>query len=314
MYLFGDLTLILMNLWLFLSGVVMILIGVAFMSLLERKIMSYVQYRKGPNKVGIYGILQPFSDAIKLFSKEEFKLFYSEEKLYFWVPLYMISISLISWITFPFYSNWPENVEISGMVLMCIFSLGVYYLMYMGWSSVSSYSYLGGVRSIAQTISYEVGFSMVLLSLFFFLMSSEIYEMISLQNSLIMFIVLLPLLMNWVIVMLAELNRTPFDFSEGESELVSGFNVEYSGVKFAYIFMSEYSMILFMSYLMSMMFFSKVFELVMMILIWVFSSLILMVRSFYPRFRYDLLMYLMWLDILPELIGMIIMIIMIEIY
>nr|ASM41808.1 NADH dehydrogenase subunit 1 [Stictoleptura succedanea] len=276
-----------------------ILVGVAFLTLLERKVLGYIQIRKGPNKLGLLGLVQPFSDAIKLFSKEQTFPFMSNLNLYYLCPLMNLFLSLFLWMCMPFLSvNLSFNL--SFLFFLSISSLGVYTIMLAGWSSNSNYSLLGSLRSVAQTISYEVSLSLILLSFLFLILNFNIIEMKKYQEYIWMIFFMIPLCLMWLVSSLAETNRTPFDFAEGESELVSGFNVEYSSGGFAMIFLAEYSSILFMSMLCVMMFLGG--DLILwffFIKLVLFSFFWIWVRGTLPRFRYDKLMYLAWKSYLP---------------
>nr|AYR05201.1 NADH dehydrogenase subunit 1 [Coleoptera sp. ACP-2013] len=292
-----DLLLILLT---FLVLGVCVLVGVAFLTLLERKLLGYIQMRKGPNKAGFTGVLQPFSDAVKLFSKEQTFPFVSNLNIYYFSPIFNLAFSLFLWACIPFFSVLL-NFNFSILFFLCLGSLSVYTVMLAGWSSNSNYSMLGALRSVAQTISYEVSLSLVLMSFIFFILSMNFLDFLKFQvNSWFLFICL-PLCLMWVISGLAETNRTPFDFAEGESELVSGFNVEYSSGGFAFIFMAEYSSILLMSLICCLIFmggnflsFTFFLKVNFMVFFWVW------IRGTLPRFRYDKLMYLAWKSILPS--------------
>nr|QUB07123.1 NADH dehydrogenase subunit 1 [Donacia flemola] len=279
--------------------IICILLSIAFLTLLERKILGYIQFRKGPNKVGFLGILQPFSDAIKLFSKEQMYPFMSNINLFYLSPLVNLFLALFLWLCIPFYSvNLQFNLSL--LFFLCISSLMVYSVMMVGWSSNSNYSMLGCIRSIAQTISYEVSLALILLSFIFMILSLNISDLIKFQEYSWFLFLMMPLCFMWFISSLAETNRTPFDFAESESELVSGFNVEYSSGGFAMIFLAEYGNILFMSLMCCFLFmganvFSGFFFLKLMFMMFLW----LWVRGSLPRFRYDKLMYLMWKIYLP---------------
>nr|AKF78716.1 NADH dehydrogenase subunit 1 [Teinopalpus aureus]QVO50938.1 NADH dehydrogenase subunit 1 [Teinopalpus aureus wuyiensis]AKF78729.1 NADH dehydrogenase subunit 1 [Teinopalpus aureus]AKF78742.1 NADH dehydrogenase subunit 1 [Teinopalpus aureus]AKF78755.1 NADH dehydrogenase subunit 1 [Teinopalpus aureus] len=276
-----------------------VLIGVAFLTLLERKVLGYVQIRKGPNKVGFMGILQPFSDAIKLFTKEQTFPSYSNYMPYYFSPIISFIISLMIWMLIPYYFNMI-SFSLGVMFFLCCTSVGVYTVMIAGWSSNSNYSLLGGLRAVAQTISYEVSLALIMLSSIVMIMDFNLMNFFFYQELLWFFFLMLPLSLCWFSSSLAETNRTPFDFAEGESELVSGFNVEYSSGGFALIFLAEYSSILFMSllfvliylggYSLDMMFYMKL-VFISFVFIWVRGTL--------PRYRYDKLMYLSWKSYLP---------------
>nr|ARH54844.1 NADH dehydrogenase subunit 1 [Tropiphorus elevatus] len=276
-----------------------ILVGVAFLTLMERKVLGYIQLRKGPNKVGFLGLLQPFSDAIKLFTKEQTYPYMSNFNLYYFSPVVNLFLSLFMWMSMPFFTvNF--NFNLSLLFFLSISSLMVYTIMLAGWSSNSSYAMLGSLRSVAQTISYEVSLVLILLSFLFLIASFNIIDLEKYQENIWFIFVLFPLSVMWLVSSLAETNRTPFDFAEGESELVSGFNVEYSSGSFAMIFLSEYANILFMSMLCSMLFLGGNICSWLFYLKFVFMSFFwIWIRGTFPRFRYDKLMYLAWKSYLP---------------
>nr|CAH59894.1 NADH dehydrogenase subunit 1 [Zygaena romeo adumbrata] len=295
---------------LFFSGILLlilgVLIGVAFLTLLERKVLGYIQIRKGPNKVGIVGIMQPFSDAIKLFTKEQTYPMFSNYLSYYFSPIVSFILSLMLWLLIPYYFNLI-SFNLGLMFFICCTSLGVYSVMIAGWSSNSNYALLGGLRSVAQTISYEVSLVLIMLSSIIFVMNFNLVFFNEYQNIIWFFFLMIPLSLCWVSSSLAETNRTPFDFAEGESELVSGFNVEYSSGGFALIFMAEYSSILFMSMFFCLLYLggynlSLVFYLKLVLV----SFLFIWVRGTLPRYRYDKLMYLAWKSYLPISLNFII--------
>nr|QUB01581.1 NADH dehydrogenase subunit 1 [Venitus latreillei] len=287
----------------YLILIVCVLIGVAFVTLLERKILGYIQIRKGPNKVGYMGILQPFSDAVKLFTKEQIVPTMSNFMVYYLCPVFSLFISLLVWVVMP-YESGLMSFDLSILFFLCCLSVGVYSVMVAGWSSNCKYSLLGGLRSVAQTISYEVSLALILLS-FVMLIGGFNLELFSKYQNYFWFVLIsFPLSMVWFSSCLAETNRTPFDFSEGESELVSGFNTEYGSGGFALIFMAEYASIIFMSVLFAILFLgsnvlSVMFYLKMMSVIFIF----VWVRGTLPRLRYDKLMYLAWKSYLPVSIN-----------
>nr|APT41426.1 NADH dehydrogenase subunit 1 [Brumptomyia travassosi] len=279
--------------------VICVMVGVAFLTLLERKVLGYVQVRKGPNKLGYMGILQPFSDAIKLFTKEQTYPMVSNYLMYYMSPIFSLFLSLLVWMCIPYWIKlYSFNLGII-FFFSCV-SLGVYTVMLAGWSSNSNYALLGGLRAVAQTISYEVSLILLVLSFIFLINSFNFFGFMKMQQNMWFMILSLPLGLMMLTSLLAETNRTPFDFAEGESELVSGFNVEYSSGGFALIFLAEYASILFMSMLFILMFLggniiSLFFYLKLTILAYVF----IWVRGTLPRYRYDKLMYLVWKSYLP---------------
>nr|QNP09635.1 NADH dehydrogenase subunit 1 [Ochthebius sp. IBE<ESP> AN104] len=279
--------------------VVCVLIGVAFLTLLERKVLGYIQIRKGPNKVGMMGIPQPFSDAIKLFSKELIFPSMSNISLFYLSPVFSLFFSLILWMCSPFMSILL-NFNLSILYILCVSSLSVYSIMIAGWSSNSNYSLLGGMRAVAQSISYEVSLSLILLSFLFLTLSLNLYNFMEYQIYLWLIFLYFPLCLMFIVSALAETNRTPFDFAEGESELVSGFNVEYSSGGFALIFLAEYSSILFMSMLCCILFLGcNIYSFMFFLKLGFMSFFWIWVRGTLPRFRYDKLMYLCWKSFLP---------------
>nr|ALO71234.1 NADH deshydrogenase subunit 1 [Tychobythinus sp. 1 EF-2015] len=278
---------------------IMVLVGVAFLTLLERKVLGYIQIRKGPNKSGIMGIMQPFSDAIKLFTKEGVLPLMSNYLIYYICPVMNLLISLLMWMCMPMMSSF-FNFNFSIMFFFCCSSISVYSIMLAGWSSNSNYSMLGSIRSIVQTISYEVSLMMIFLSFLFLISSLNMINLMKYQVYLWFLFLFMPLVMIMFVSMLAETNRTPFDFAEGESELVSGFNVEYSGGGFAMIFLAEYSSILFMSMLCSMIFLGgDLYSWMFFLKISFMSFLWIWIRGTLPRFRYDKLMSMAWKSFLP---------------
>nr|YP_009176473.1 NADH dehydrogenase subunit 1 [Junonia coenia]YP_010417439.1 NADH dehydrogenase subunit 1 [Junonia evarete]YP_010417582.1 NADH dehydrogenase subunit 1 [Junonia nigrosuffusa]ANZ03486.1 NADH dehydrogenase subunit 1 [Junonia iphita]APC61716.1 NADH dehydrogenase subunit 1 [Junonia coenia bergi]ARH11346.1 NADH dehydrogenase subunit 1 [Junonia litoralis]ARH11359.1 NADH dehydrogenase subunit 1 [Junonia evarete flirtea]ARH11372.1 NADH dehydrogenase subunit 1 [Junonia genoveva hilaris]ARH11411.1 N len=291
-----DLLNILIGMLVLIIGV---LIGVAFLTLLERKVLGYIQIRKGPNKMGYMGLLQPFCDAIKLFSKEQVYLNYSNYLVYYFSPVMSFILSLMVWMLIPYMFNMIMfNLGI--LFFLCCTSIGVYTLMVAGWSSNSNYSLLGGLRAVAQTISYEVSMSLIMMSSIIMIMDFNLMKFFDYQIMIWFMFMMMPLSLCFLSSLMAETNRTPFDFAEGESELVSGFNIEYSSGGFALIFLSEYSSILFMSLLFVIMYMGGYDLTLIFYLKLVFLSFFFIwVRGTLPRYRYDKLMYLCWKSYLP---------------
>jgi len=264
-------------------------------TLLERKILSYIQVRKGPNKVGYIGILQPFSDAVKLFTKENNFLIWYNKLIYYLTPMLSLILILNFWLLF----SWEikGGLKYEFLCLLVISSLGVYVILGRGWSSNSKYSLLGAYRGVAQTISYEVRFRFLLIRILIMRISFNITSLKGYQEIIWGVIGFRVLFRLWLVTILAETNRTPFDFAEGESELVSGFNIEYGGGGFAVLFIAEYGNIIFIRFVTSIIFIGGVgvfcWKLIIIIVFY------LWVRGTFVRSRYDNLIILAWKFILP---------------
>nr|YP_009368831.1 NADH dehydrogenase subunit 1 [Phaneroptera gracilis]APD14874.1 NADH dehydrogenase subunit 1 [Ducetia sp. NS-2016]ARN59032.1 NADH dehydrogenase subunit 1 [Phaneroptera gracilis] len=279
--------------------IICVLIGMAFLTLLERKVLGYIQIRKGPNKVGFVGLPQPLADAMKLFTKESVNPSLSNYFLYYLSPIVSLFLSLLVWMVYP-YMSLLFSFNLGLLFFLCCTSMGVYTVMIAGWSSNSNYALLGGLRGVAQTISYEVSLALILLSFVMLVESYNLMDFMGLQDYSWFAFFSFPLMLAWFASCLAETNRTPFDFAEGESELVSGFNVEYSSGGFALIFMAEYTSIMFMSMLFCIIFLgADVFSYMFFIKLSLLAFLFIWVRGTLPRFRYDKLMYLAWKSYLP---------------
>nr|YP_010835864.1 NADH dehydrogenase subunit 1 [Pila virens]WGC89383.1 NADH dehydrogenase subunit 1 [Pila virens] len=301
----------------YLISYVCILLAVAFFTLLERKGLSYMQIRKGPNKVGYMGIPQPIADAMKLLIKEVIKPNVANYSPYFFAPIFSFILALIVWQLYP-NSCSTSYFKFGILFFLCVSSLNVYGTLLAGWSSNSKYALLGSLRAIAQTISYEISMALVLLFSMFMVGSFNFAEIVELQNIMWFSFMLLPVAFIWFVTCVAETNRAPFDFAEGESELVSGFNIEYGAAGFALIFLAEYSNILVMSLFTSVLFFggNYIFEyysdLVLVVKVLSFSFLFIWVRATYPRFRYDLLMNMTWKAFLPLSLSALLVIVMLN--
>nr|QNV11612.1 NADH dehydrogenase subunit 1 [Potamophylax cingulatus] len=290
---------IIMTLIVSLFLIIMVLVSVAFFTLLERSVLGYMQLRKGPLKVGFLGIVQPFNDAIKLFTKEFLFPFMSNYMMFYLMPMMGMFMSMWVWLLIP-YLFILFNFNLGVLFLLACMGVSVYFMMISGWASNSNYAKLGSLRGMAQTISYEVSLAIILLSLLVLIGGFNISDFFIYQEYVWFFFFIFPLGLVMFASMLAELNRAPFDFIEGESELVSGFNIEYGAGGFALIFLAEYSSIIFMSMLFVVMFlggmgFSVVFYLKLMGLGFSF----IWVRGLLPRYRYDKLMNLTWKFFLP---------------
>nr|YP_009412829.1 NADH dehydrogenase subunit 1 [Microcebus tavaratra]AIW63830.1 NADH dehydrogenase subunit 1 [Microcebus tavaratra] len=286
--------------------IIPIILAMAFFTLIERKVLGYMQLRKGPNIVGPHGLLQPFADAVKLFIKEPLRPLASSMSLYTIAPTLALSIALIMWIPMPF--PLPLiNMNMGLLFMLATSSLAVYSILWSGWASNSKYALIGALRAVAQTISYEVTLAIILLSIILMSGSFTLSNLITTQEYMWLIIPSWPLTMMWFISTLAETNRAPFDLTEGESELVSGFNVEYAAGPFALFFMAEYTNIIMMNALTTIIFLGtlynphmpEVYSANFATKTLLLAMLFLWVRASYPRFRYDQLMHLLWKNFLP---------------
>nr|UBD07356.1 NADH dehydrogenase subunit 1 [Synapturanus sp. MZUSP 159221] len=284
--------------------IIPILLAVALLTLLERKIIAYIQHRKGPNIVGPKGLLQPFADGFKLFLKEPIRPSTSSPLLFLIMPTLALILAMTMWMPVPMPIPLA-NMNLGIIFILTISSLMVYTTLGSGWASNSKYSLIGALRAIAQTISYEVSLALIILTSIFFVGTFTISNFISTQLTMWLLVPLWPITMMWYASTMAETNRAPFDLSEGESELVSGFNVEYASGPFAMFMLTEYTNILTMNTLSAIMFLSPSYSntlaqtssimLKSSALAWAFSW----IRASYPRFRYDQLMHLLWKNFLP---------------
>lgn len=290
-----------------------VLISVAFFTVAERKIMGAIQRRKGPNVVGFLGLLQALADGLKLFVKETTLPSNSDTIVFLIAPLLSFTLSLISWSVIPF-SNQSvlADANLGILYVLAISSLNVYGIVLAGWSSNSKYAYLGSLRSAAQMISYEISIGFTLLTVAVCVGSLNLTDIVYAQTDVWLLNPLFPVFVVFVISMLAETNRHPFDLPEAEAELVSGYNVEYSAMTFALFFLAEYSNMLLMSSLLAIIFLGGWLPPVDIVIlsfipssVW-FSSKVLIgviffiiTRATLPRYRYDQLMLLGWKCFLP---------------
>lgn len=275
------------------------MISVAFFTLLERKIIGYSQSRKGPNKILIAGIAQPIADAIKLISKEININYSSNFGIYTLAPILNIICSLVTWIVFPLRYSF-NFMKIAVLIILRCMAFSVVTIIIIRWSSNSNYSFIGMIRTISQLISYEINIIMILITVIIVTEQINFIIIKKVQKYIYVLIILFPLVLIWTITILAETNRTPFDFSEGESELISGFNIEYRRTRFIIIFLSEYCSILIMRSLTIFIFTnlessSTGFYIRYLVICFIF----VWTRTTLPRFRYDKLIKLNWTQILP---------------
>nr|YP_001974514.1 NADH dehydrogenase subunit 1 [Sphoeroides pachygaster]WMI35235.1 NADH dehydrogenase subunit 1 [Sphoeroides pachygaster]WMI35261.1 NADH dehydrogenase subunit 1 [Sphoeroides pachygaster]BAE86982.1 NADH dehydrogenase subunit1 [Sphoeroides pachygaster] len=296
-----------------LALIVPVLLAVAFLTLVERKILGYMQLRKGPNIVGPRGLLQPVADGVKLFIKEPIRPSTSSPALFILAPMLALSLAMMLWAPMPLpYPMLDLNLTI--LFVLALSSLAVYSILGSGWASNSKYALVGALRAVAQTISYEVSLGLILLSLIIFSGNFTLQAFNITQESIWLIVPAWPLAAMWYISTLAETNRAPFDLTEGESELVSGFNVEYAGGPFALFFLAEYANILFMNTLSAILFlgayhiplFPELTATNLMIKATLLSLVFLWIRASYPRFRYDQLMHLIWKNFLPLTLALVI--------
>nr|QOJ45051.1 NADH dehydrogenase subunit 1 [Allobates masniger] len=287
-----------------------ILLAVAFLTLIERKVLGYMQHRKGPNVVGPMGLLQPIADGVKLFTKEPIQPATSSQILFLLTPVLAFSLAMIIWTPLPMPIPFSE-MNLSILFVIALSSLTVYSILGSGWASNSKYALIGALRAVAQTISYEVTLALILLCIFLLSGNFTIQSLSVAQEPLWFAILAWPLTFMWFISTLAETNRAPFDLTEGESELVSGFNVEYAGGPFALFFLAEYANILMMNTISSIVFLGSstlmpltTSTILIMIKSALLSMLFLWIRASYPRFRYDQLMHLVWKNFLPMTLAL----------
>lgn len=284
----------------FLITYICILVAIAFYTLIERKLLAYIQLRKGPNKTGIIGVGQPFADAIKLFSKSQVIPYSRFNLIFIFTPFVALALRILLWSMAP--SQYHLYNNFFGILSFLIVSrFNVFVVIAAGWSRNSKYASLGMFRGIAQTISYEIALSTLFVLRCVLKSSYSLNRTFFFRYSIIFIIpLLLPI---WLICLLAETNRSPFDLVEGESELVSGFNIEYRGGGFALIFIAEYTRILAISIVISALLTYNIINLFFVFKLVILSLFVLWIRGVLPRVRYDNFIYLLWLSCLPIILA-----------
>jgi NADH-quinone oxidoreductase subunit H len=294
-----------------------LLIAVAYFTLAERKIMAGIQRRRGPDVVGAWGLLQPLADGVKLIIKETILPSSANTVIFIIAPILTFMLSIIGWAVIPFGDSFVlADINIGVLYLFAVSSLGVYGIVMSGWSSNSKYAFLGGLRSAAQMVSYEVSIGFILIAVIVCVGSLNLTDIVLAQKQVWFGIPLFPMFFMFFISALAETNRHPFDLPEAEAELVSGYNVEYSAAGFALFFLGEYANMILMSSLTTIMFLGgwlPPFDIFVLNLIpgpfWFaikacfFVALFVWARAAYPRYRYDQLMRLGWKIFLPLSLG-----------
>lgn len=292
--------------------VVPLLIAVAYLTLAERKTLASMQLRKGPNVVGVYGLLQPLADGVKLFSKETILPTHSNLPIFIIAPILGLFLALLSWAVIPYSTTAVlADVNLSIMYLFAVGSISVYSILMAGWGSNSKYSFFGAIRAAAQMISYEVCIGLIMLSVIICAGDLNLTQIVIAQKDVWFIIPLFPAALMFFVSALAETNRAPFDHAEAESELVSGFNTEYSGMTFALFFLAEYAHIIIMSLITALLFCGGWLPIIpytehiitpclnLAIKTTFFSFVFIWVRASFPRMRYDTLMQLLWKSYLP---------------
>ncbi len=301
-----------------LAIIVPLLIAIAYVTLAERKVLGSIQIRKGPNVVGVFGLLQPLADGIKLFAKETILPTHANKIIYLIAPILGFILSLISWAVIPYdEGSVVADINIGILYLFAVSSISVYSILMSGWASNSKYAFFGAIRAAAQMISYEVSIGLIIISVIMCSGSLNLTQIVLAQKEIWFVVPLFPAFIMFFISSLAETNRAPFDLSEGESELVSGFNVEYSAMTFALFFLAEYGHIILMSLLNVLLFFGGWLSPISFLPdspLWLalktslFVFAFIWVRGSFPRIRYDQLMQLLWKNYLPLSLGFVIFI------
>ena len=290
-----------------------LLLAVAYLTYAERKVIGAMQLRKGPNVVGPFGLLQPMADGLKLFVKETIVPTAANRGVFFLAPCLTFTLSLVAWAVIPFGEGLVlADINVGVLYLLAISSLNVYGILMAGWASNSRYAFLGALRSAAQMVSYEISMGFIIITVLLVAGSLNLSEIVMAQKKVWFVFPLLPMAVIFFISTLAETNRLPFDLPEAEAELVAGYNVEYSAMTFALFFLGEYSFMILMSAITTLLFlggwlppwevapftwipgavwFALKVAFVLFLFLWV--------RATFPRYRYDQLMRLGWKVFLP---------------
>ena len=302
---------------------VSLLISIAYLTLAERKVLGYMQARKGPNVVGVYGLLQPLADGLKLFIKEIIIPNHANMFIYIVAPILSLTLAFIAWGVIPYGPGVVlSDLGVGVLYLFVVSSISVYAVLMSGWSSNSKYAFLGAIRAAAQMISYEVSIGLIIIAVILCVGSLSLSEIVMVQENMSFILPLFPAAVMFFVSVLAETNRVPFDLTEGESELVSGFNVEYSSMSFALFFLAEYCHIILMSTFWVLLFLGgwllpfNIFGITpsfynfvwFAIKIVIIVFLFIWIRATYPRIRYDQLMTLLWKSYLPLSGGFVILV------
>jgi NADH-quinone oxidoreductase subunit H len=305
-----------------LAIVLPLLIAVAYLTLMERKVIGAMQMRRGPNVVGPWGLLQPLADGLKLFMKETVIPTGASRAVFIMAPMITFFLALIAWAVIPVNEGWVlSNINVGVMYLFAISSLGVYGIIMAGWASNSRYAFLGAMRSAAQMVSYEVAMGLIIISVLITVGSLNLTDIVHAQERSMWFVVLhFPMAIMFFISTLAETNRHPFDLPEAEAELVSGYNVEYSAMTFALFFLGEYANMILMCGMTTILFLGGwlppvdiaplnwipgplwfILKVVALLFVFIWA------RAAFPRYRYDQLMRLGWKVFLPLSLGWVVL-------
>jgi NADH-quinone oxidoreductase subunit H len=309
----NDIGIIILTVLKSLALIVPLLIGVAYLTYAERKVLGAIQLRKGPNVVGPFGLWQPFADAIKMMFKETIIPSGSSRALFLLAPMLTFGLAVTAWAVIPVNNHWAiANINVGILYIFAISSLGVYGIIIAGWASNSKYAFLGAMRSAAQMVSYEVSMGFVIVTVIVCVGSTNLNAIVLAQRHIWFAIPLLPIFIIFFISGLAETNRAPFDLAEGDTEIVAGFFVEYSAMSFALFFLGEYANMFLISATTTVLFlggwlspipfvpFTWVPGVIWFVLkVCVCLFVFLWVRATLPRYRYDQIMALGWKVFLP---------------